>query len=57
MADAAAAPAIQVINPANLRGILSTPQTDIPLFYGDPSKDRLQITLSTEQELTIYKDD
>ena len=42
MADAAAAPAIQVINPANLRGILSTPQTDIPLFYGDPSKDRLQ---------------
>ena len=32
-------PAMQVINPADLRGILSTPQTDIPLFYGDPSKD------------------
>ena len=31
--------AMQVINPADLRGILSTPQTDIPLFYGDPSKD------------------
>ena len=30
---------MQVINPADLRGILSTPQTDIPLFYGDPSKD------------------
>ena len=33
------APPMQVINPADLRGILSTPQTDIPLFYGDPTKD------------------
>ena len=28
---------MQVINPADLRGIVSTPQTD--LFLGDPSKD------------------
>ena len=34
-----AAQPMQVINPNDLRGILSTPQTDIPLFYGDPSKD------------------
>ena len=33
------APPMQVINPADLCGILSTPQTDIPLFYGDPTKD------------------
>ena len=38
-AAAAAAPAMNVINPADLRHILSTPLTDIPIFYGDEKKD------------------
>ena len=37
--DAPVAPAMNVINPADLRGILSTPLTDIPIFYGDEKKD------------------